>query len=449
MFDLTKISFDELVDQLLVKLKEKDAWKDANLTSTGRTIIELYAYVAQLLLYYIKRSYEEMFSDSAMYWESLVKIANMLEVYVKRPSGCSGRVKIVPVQSLTTSVVVPARTVITCDDVSFYTVEQVTVSPTDTYVEVGVRQGIERVVSYTVGSVSGAKLEYKIVNPYASDLDMMVSVNGVQYMVNTYLFETLDDLQVKVYTDADKSMVVQFVKGFGLPNPGDVVEVRYFEVDPGYFPEVGSEWVINDKRFSVEPMLETFAKGQDWETVEELRSRLSRFYGVGKKAVTKEDFEYLVKSVQGVKDVQVVDVKDYFQAPFREVEIYVATYSDVSDPKQVLLDVESVLNKLGSIGVSYVVKGVQYVDVNVYVVVRISRLYSTEAVRSEVLSRIQDLYNKVRIGRWVFRKEIESEVQMVNGVLGVSIIEPQVDLILKKGQVVRLKQVKVDVVVGT
>ena len=123
--DFARIGFEELVDQLIQKLREKDAWKDANLQSTGRTIIELYAYVAQLLLYYLKRSYEELFVDSAQYWESLCRLANMFEAPVKRPIGCSGKVKLVLKEPADTSIVIPQYTVLSCDGVLFYTVHDV------------------------------------------------------------------------------------------------------------------------------------------------------------------------------------------------------------------------------------------------------------------------------------------------------------------------------------
>ncbi len=448
MFNLTKITFDELVNQLLAKLQEKDAWKDANLASTGRIIIELYAYVAQLLLYYLKRSYEEMFIDSAVYWESLVKIANMLEVPVKRPYGCSGKVKLIPKVSLDSVVVIPKGTMLSCDGVSFYTTEKVSINPGDEYVVVGVRQGVKKSEEFIVPFGVTLRYDCRIVNEYASDVDVEVYVNGRQYAVVNYLLQSLDEMQAKVWTDTDKSMVVSFVKGFGLPAFGDKVEVKYYEVDFEFFPAVESMWSIEDERFRVEQVLDTFVRGSSWEDAESFRERVSKFFGVGKRAVTVEDIDKIVRSVPGVRDVKVVDVKDYFQAPFKTAIIYVTPIGDAGSPESVIDTVRQILKKVGSVGVDYMVKSVQSVDVNVYVVVMHSAVYNKAAIVDKVGKKIRDAYSKVRIGRWISRLELSQIVGSVEGVVGVVVVEPAVDRILKVGQMIRLKELRIDAVLG-
>jgi hypothetical protein len=448
MLDYTKISFEELVDQLIAKLKEKDAWKDAYLQSTGRTLIELYAYVVQLLLYYLKRSFEEMFVDSAQYWESLCKIANMLEAPVKRPIGASGKVKLRLKEASSNVVVVPARTQLSCDGVLFYTVSDVVFNPGEVEKEVVVRQGVWLERSF-VSDGNQLRQDYKVEGERVSDLDVEVQVGSMRYAVVSYFGQTLDEFQAKVWTSPDKALNVSFLRGFGLPSYGEVVRVRYSEVDPSFFPVVGSRWnVVGDDRFEVVVDLSTFSKGVGWEDVESFRQRLQGWYGVGKRAVTKEDFWYLVSSVAGVGKVQVVDVKDNFGAPFREVEIYVADVSGDVPSVDILDRVKAFLDKVGSVGVLYTVKPVQVVNVDVYVRVYVSRVYSLVVVQGKVIDVVRRLYSGLGIQEWVSIDRLRREVLSVEGVRWCEIVLPAMDLQLRKGQLVRLGQLRVDVFVG-
>lgn len=448
MLDRTKISFEELVDQLIAILKTKDAWKDAYLQSTGTTLIELYAYVAQLLLYYLKRSFEEMFVDSAQYWESLCKIANMLEAPVKRPIGASGVVKLKLKEASPISVVVPRETQLTCDGVLFYTVSDVVFDPGEMEKEVVVRQGawVER--SF-VSDGNQLRQDYKIVGDNVSQLDVEVYVGSKVYTVVQYFGQVFDELQAKVWTSPDRALNVTFLRGFGVPSYGEVVRVRYSEVDPTFFPAVNSQWsVVGDDRFVVVADLSKFSPGAGWEDVESFRQRLEGWFGVGKRAVSKEDFWYLVSSVAGVGKVQVVDVKDNFEAPFREAEIYVADVSGNVPSVDILDRVKEFLDKVGSVGVLYAVKPVQIVNVDVYVRAYISRVYSSVVVRGKVMDAIRGLYSNLGIQEWVSIDVLKKVVLSVEGVRQCEVVLPSMDLVLKKGQLVKLRQLRVDVLVG-
>jgi phage-related baseplate assembly protein len=448
MLDRTKISFEELVDQLVAILKTKDAWKDAYLQSTGRTLIELYAYVAQLLLYYLKRSFEEMFVDSAQYWESLCKIANMLEAHVKRPVGASGVVKLKLKEASSVSVVVPRETQLTCDGVLFYTASDVVFNPGEVEKEVVVRQGVWVERSFVSGG-DQLRQDYTVTGSNVSDLDVEVYVGSKVYTVVQYFGQVFDELQAKVWTSPDRALNVSFLRGFGVPSYGEVVRVRYSEVDPSFFPSVNSQWsVVGDDRFVVVADLSKFSRGAGWEDVESFRQRLEGWFGVGKRAVTKEDFWYMVSSVAGVGKVQVVDVKDNFNAPFREVEIYVADASGNVPSVDILNRVKGFLDKAGSVGVLYTVKPVQIVNVDVYVRAYISRVFSSVVVQGKVMDAIRELYSNLGVQEWVSIDMLKRAVLSVEGVRQCEVILPAMDLQLKKGQLVKLRQLRVDVLVG-
>jgi len=234
-----------------------------------------------------------------------------------------------------------------------------------------------------------------------------------------------------------------------VPSLGSVVTIRYCEVRPDYYPLVNSIWSMpRDNRFDVIPILSSFSSGSDWEDIESFRQRLQGWFGVGHRAVTKEDFWYIVRSVDGVGKVQVVDVKDNFNAPFREAEVYI-TDSAGGVPSQDILDrVKGFLDSVGSVGVLYTVKPVQLVSVVVYVKVYISKVYLSTAVQGRVIDVIKNLYSNLEIQEWVSTDRLKREVLQIEGVRSCEVILPSTDIVLKKGQKVVLDQVRVDVFVG-
>jgi len=447
MLDYTKISFEDLVDQLINVLKTKDAWKDANLQSTGRTLIELYAYTAQLLLYYLKRSFEELFVDSSQYWESLCKIANMIEAPVKRPVGASGKVKLVLNQQSNQPIIVPAKTQISCDGVLFYTVHDVVFNSGETQKEVIVRQGTWLEKSF-VSDGNQLTQNYKIAGENVSDLDVEVYAGNMVYSVVSYFGQVLDQLQVKVWTSPDKALNVSFLKGFGTPNYGVEIKVRYSEVTSDYFPAVRSQWsVVSDNRFQVVADLSTFSRGAGWEDIEGFRQRLQGWYGVGQRLNSKDDFELAVKSVAGVKFVQVVSVMANFEAPFRAVEIYI-TDEEGKEPSQDIMNrVEGWLGRLGGVGVMYLLRPVQLVKIPVYVRIYTSRMYDVHAIQSQAVNIIKSLYGGLGIQEWLPVMRLRDKLLAIVGVRDVVVVQPHVDLSLKKGQRLWVENIRVDILV--
>jgi hypothetical protein len=181
--------------------------------------------------------------------------------------------------------------------------------------------------------------------------------------------------------------------------------------------------------------------------VERFRQRLQGWYGVGQRLNSKDDFELAVKAVAGVKFVQVVTVMDNFQAPFREVEIYV-TDEDGKEPSEDIMDrVKKWLDRLGGIGVMYTVKPVQLVKIPVYVRIYTSRMYDVNAIQRQAVDMIRSLYGELGIQEWLSVMRLRDRLLTIVGVRDVVVVQPRVDLSLKKGQRLWVENVRVDILV--
>src|SRR5665213_2863464 len=70
--------FDTLVKELQQILQQQSAWKDMYRSSTGQTLIELFAAVGNLVLYYIERRAQESYIGTAQNYSSIVNLVRLL-----------------------------------------------------------------------------------------------------------------------------------------------------------------------------------------------------------------------------------------------------------------------------------------------------------------------------------------------------------------------------------
>ena len=82
--DYVNYDFDDLVVQLINRLSQGDAWKDTYRSATGEMLIELLAYVGNLVLYYIERRAEESYIATAKNRSSVVNLVKLLNYNPKR-----------------------------------------------------------------------------------------------------------------------------------------------------------------------------------------------------------------------------------------------------------------------------------------------------------------------------------------------------------------------------
>lgn len=447
MLDLTKLGFEEIVEQLKVKLREKDAWKDVYLSSTGTVLIELFAYVFQLLLYYLKRTYEEQFPSSAQFWSSLTRIANMLNLYVKRPQGAYGKVMMkLADNALMDTLQLSKYSPVLCGGVKCYLCEDVVLNKHE-WKEVLVRQGSRTQISF-VGT-GDVMQEFVIDDIFASDRDIVVKVGNVYYDVVLDFFEIESEHGVRVYTDTNKKLRLQFVSDFGAPESGARIDVEYASVNPDWVPKAttlaASEWFVQDGVLAYVKDVDTWVRGSSFEPVESFRDRFVHYFGVGKRLVTKHDFEKVLLSLGEVEKIKVIDVKDEYKAPFRSVVLCVKLKDSWTIPDAFLEFFNTeILRRIGLLGTKVYVWPPSKVDVDVYVVVDRKYGYSVNEIVSKLSEEIAKTYANAAIGEWISRDELYSIV-VRNGFSPRKIVLPQMDLVLKETQLVCLRACRVDV----
>ena len=136
-------SFDDLVTQLTNRLKEKGAWKDTYRSSTGSMLIELFAAVANLVLYYVERRAEESYILTAKNKSSIINLVRLLNYIPKRKISALGVLKFTLIQGVHTEMVFIQKYTqcLTTGGIKFLVSEDVTILVGQTFVEANAIQG--------------------------------------------------------------------------------------------------------------------------------------------------------------------------------------------------------------------------------------------------------------------------------------------------------------------
>jgi siroheme synthase (precorrin-2 oxidase/ferrochelatase) len=107
--------------------------------------------------------------------------------------------------------------------------------------------------------------------------------------------------------------------------------------------------------------------------------------------------------------------------------------------------IQTILTQMGSVGVDYRLFKAPSYDVDVYSVLYTGRYAISSAIRTDALSRIENLFKSAKIGQWIYRNEIIAELESIKDVKRVLLVTPSVDVQLTT-QVPNLRSTRVDVV---
>ena len=343
--DYTDYNFDDLVTQLQNRLKSTDAWKDTYQSATGQMLIELLAYIANLVLYYIERRAEESYIATAKNKSSVINIVKLLNYSPKRPTSSIGDLtfsissahyfKIFITQWLSCQTVGGTK----------YLVSAPGIIPVGaTSVKVTAIQGEYVTIQRTGDGVANQTITLDAINIEDTNFDTIgdgkgVFVDTVEWTkVDTFLSSSSSSKHYRLTTEMDETLTVTFGDGvFGMiPPEGAAIAVNFVKSDGlagnvyesdkivqindtiydagGVNPSTGvyqepaaltSVSVTNAAAGTDEDDDDLFLGGDDAESIEEIRDEAPRVFATGDRAVTRTDFITLIENYAGVADANV------------------------------------------------------------------------------------------------------------------------------------------------
>jgi len=159
--------WDTIVQDLVNRVKNKDAWKDTYVSSTGQMLIELLAYIANLNLYYLERQANEGFLGTAKLKSSVVNLVRLINYTPKRKISATGTLQF-SLQSVSDKrVYIPQYTECqTSAGLKFVTTQDITIEPGQ--------------LSNTVTAIQGQLIELEYTGDGTADQEITINDTSIE-----------------------------------------------------------------------------------------------------------------------------------------------------------------------------------------------------------------------------------------------------------------------------
>ena len=306
--------FDNLVTQLQQRLALQSAWTDMYRSSTGSMLIELFAAVGTLVLYYVERRAEESYISTAQNYSSLVNLARLLNYIPARNVSSTGILRFSLSAPATDMVFIPKYTKSsTAEGYEFLVSADGVIMPGQSYVDVGGIQGEKKVISQTAsGSTSQ---EYNVNDIEVENTNVIVTVDSVVWTAVTSFINSINtSTDYVLRPELNGTITIVFGNNvFGQsPALGQSIEITYVRSD-GLVGNVYATDLITtlistiyDQFGVIQTVTVTnttnFLGGDNAEDTEDIRNNAPQVFATGDRAVTKSDFVAILNAYPGVAD---------------------------------------------------------------------------------------------------------------------------------------------------
>jgi hypothetical protein len=339
--DYTSRDYVSLLNDMLALAKQLNPeWTSSDPADMGVTLIELFAYLGDILNFYIDRMANEGFLATASQRESLLQIAALLGYTPATTSAASATLLFSNVTGNT--VTIPAKTKVASasvvnglvNQIVFETNSQVVV-PAGTnaapgQIQVTATQGItvgavgaEEVLGYSTGSSNQA---FKLAEQPVIIDSIQVFVNDVPYTYSPSLIDnTVFDAVFTTATNSEGYTYVIFGDGIGgkVPLASQSIKAIYRvgKGASGNVPAYTLEKFIDSSFVGVTVTNpEDAYGGSDEESNDSIRINAPRVFKALNRAVSLKDYAYLTLQVPGVSkaaaDASVTNSVNIYTAPF-------------------------------------------------------------------------------------------------------------------------------------
>lgn len=365
MKDLTKYNYDDLVEKATTLLKDKEGWGDGYQSSIGQTLIQLLADTTDNLHYLLERRTIEGFMHHARLYSSVLSRASELGYRPHRASGHGGVVRLTVLGSSglptppTFEMFIPRYTVLNQDDRIFYTDKSVTISNTQSSVEIPVKEGsyTEEVFAVTElnemnelfirdwKKIDNNSFNVRVGSDEWLDVRLAPDVNK---RALTFLTETDQMFDIKYTTEG---MFIVFGDGWFGAKPDDQITVSYMSVEDeepifrlgntftsadGGFRDVQDPTIIYDVEVE---NITVLTGGRPPETIESIKLNATAYHQTNGRAVTNTDYAFWSKyaNIGNIVDVSAYGEQEINTYVYNSNNVYI-TYATPDYSKLALVD---------------------------------------------------------------------------------------------------------------
>ncbi len=323
VLNYVEYDFDQAVQQLQDRLKNKGTWQDIYRSSTGEMLIELLAYVLNQGMYYTERRANESYIGTAQLRSSIVNLVQLLNYVPKRKTSSTGSLTFSISSPLTKIVYIPKYTECqSAEGIKFLTNEDAAIEKGQTSVAVNCIQGelIQSQVTSDGSTEQEITLTSTNVENSASTTNptLRVTIDGTTWTkVASFIYSTNINQHYRIINEMDGYVTIKFGDNINgaAPSSGSVITVQYVKSDgadgnvtfPNKITTVNSAIYDEDGATVTVSVTNSgsFLGGDDEEDIEEIRYEAPRVFKTGDRAVSKTDFIAIIENYAGVANANV------------------------------------------------------------------------------------------------------------------------------------------------
>jgi hypothetical protein len=455
----------DLINQASRKLPN---WTDFSQSDPGVTMIELFSMVGDILSYYLDRTANEVYLPTATQRSSVMDIAKGLS-YTLRPALPSQTSLVFEIQPQAQNFVIPKGYPASTEQTAY---EDAMYFETDTDLTIpagatGLEQDGSGNYLYTVTATQGITIKNEILGSstgtpnqsfalkYTSAINapslgygtVQISVNeGAGYELWTDITDAPESVPetgkgFTTFEDENGTTWIQFGDGIStkIPSSG-VSNVRAtYRVGGGFNTNVGAGTVkvLQSPLVGLKSVsnIVSATGGLDKETIAEAKVMAPQLLRSSARAVTKSDYETLVKSVPGVAKASAeVDA-----ANNNQVNVTIAPVGGGLPTEELRQAAFEKLDGVKLITTQLDIKDPSYLNVNLSITIKVLDGFSQSEVRTYGDEEINDIFafDNRDFGQGEYISRIYQRLNPLQGIEYVSVnrmtVQPRVDWITVSG----------------
>lgn len=293
-------NFTSIVSQLQSILVAKEGVWDSYESSTATTLIELFAYIGEMLMYTAERRAQESFLETAQLKSSVINIVRLVNYQPARIISSNGSLTFTIASPIANNIYIPKYTSATrSDGTQFMTATDGVLFAGSTSVTINGIQGV--LIPFSFISDGTENQEYTISDTDIENNNLTV-LNGTWTLVSSFVESQSSSQVYREYLNNDETVTLVFGDNkFGMiPLQNSVVSGNYIQ-SVGSAGNVYSIGVITTLQNAIlddqgNPVTVTvsnstlFLGGADAEDIESVRYNAPRIFATAERDVTKQDY---------------------------------------------------------------------------------------------------------------------------------------------------------------
>lgn len=314
---LVGLDFNTIKNNLKTYLQSQDTFKDYNFDGSGLSVIlDLLAYNTQYNAFYLNMVANEMFLDTALQRSSVISHAKLLNYTPKSAVAPTAYINITGYNVTVPSVTLPAYTNFLSESINsrnynFVSTETITIptaNNTVTFQDVVLKQGFAVNYKFTVDSTTNPTYTFELPDSTIDTSSLRITIQ--QSSSNSYI-EVYDLAQDYITLNGDSKVyfLQEGLNGnyevyFGDDiigkklDDGNIVIADYITTE-GSASTGANNFVLIDNVTGLERNLISgnipASQGQEKEDIDSIKFTAPKSYVAQKRAITKEDYIYLLQ----------------------------------------------------------------------------------------------------------------------------------------------------------